>query len=195
MRRLLMLVVVLALVFAMVTLTTSCSRKQLRSEEESKGVAGYKAGGTGQGTGESARLSSGASTGASSQMSDLEQEREQKQRMAMQAFESESIYFDFDKSDLTAEARAILDKKAGWLRSNPQYRLRIEGHCDNRGSNEYNVALGERRADAAMKYLVAQGIPVNHLSTISYGEERPKCTQETEACWATNRRDEFKLSK
>ncbi len=195
MRRLLMITVILGLVLAMVTLTTSCSKKHLRSEEESKGMVGYKAGAAGQRTGESSDLSGGTSAGAASGMSALEQEREQKLRTAMQAFESESVYFDFDKADLSPDARAVLDKKAGWLRSNPQYHLRIEGHCDNRGSNEYNVALGERRADAAMKYLVAQGIPANHLSTISYGEERPKCAQETEACWATNRRDDFKLSK
>jgi peptidoglycan-associated lipoprotein len=194
MRKLLMIVIVLALFFAMATLTTSCANKQVRTEEEGKG-AGYKAGEAGQKSGESAGTSAGASEGASAGTSALAPERDQKLRMAMQAFESESIYFDFDKSDLKPEARAILDKKADWLRSNPQYRVRVEGHCDNRGSNEYNVALGERRADAAMKYMVAQGIPANRLSTISYGEERPKCTQETEACWAMNRRDEFRLLK
>jgi peptidoglycan-associated lipoprotein len=190
MRKLLMSGIVLAVVFAMATLITSCAKKQLRSEEESKG-AGYKAEEGGQKTGESAGVSGGASAG----MSALAQEREQKLRMAMESFESEKIYFDFDKSDLKPEARAILDKKADWLRSNPQYRLRIEGNCDDRGSNEYNVALGERRADSAMKYLISEGIPANRLSTISYGEEKPTCTQETEGCWAKNRRDEFRLLK
>lgn len=190
MKKLLTSVIVLVVVLAMATLIMSCASKQLRSEEESKG-AGYKAEEGGQKAGETEAVSGGASAGTSA----LAQEKEEKLRMAMQAFESEKIYFDFDKSDLKPEARAILDKKAGWLRSNPQYRLRIEGNCDNRGSNEYNVALGQRRADAAMKYLISEGIPSNRLSTISYGEERPTCTQETEACWAKNRRDEFSLLK
>ena len=188
MRKLFMILIALALVFAMVTLTTSCAQKQLRTEEESKGAA-YKAEEAEQKTGESAGPPAGAPAGTSA----LAQERDQKLRAAMQAFESENIYFDFDKSDLKPEARKILDKKTAWLRSNPQYRLRIEGHCDDRGSNEYNVALGERRAEVAMKYMIAEGIPANRLSTISYGEERPACTQETEDCWAKNRRDEFTL--
>jgi peptidoglycan-associated lipoprotein len=115
--------------------------------------------------------------------------------MAMQAFESENIYFDFDKSDIKPEARVILDKKADWLRSNASYRVSIEGHCDERGTNEYNLALGERRAKAAVKYLLAQGVAADRLSTISYGEERPACREKTESCWAKNRRDEFKLLK
>jgi peptidoglycan-associated lipoprotein len=125
----------------------------------------------------------------------VNEEGDQKLRMAVQAFESENIYFDFDKSDLKPEARAILDKKADWLRANAQYRVRIEGHGDERGTNEYNLALGERRAEAAMRYLAAQGVSADRLSTISYGEERPTCTEKTESCWAKNRRAEFKLLK
>ena len=110
-------------------------------------------------------------------------------------FESESIYFDFDKSDLKPPARAILKKKAEWLRMNPVYSLRIEGHCDERGTNEYNLALGERRAHSAMRFLMALGISGNRISTLSYGEERPAAPGHNEEAWAKNRRDEFTLIK
>jgi peptidoglycan-associated lipoprotein len=108
-------------------------------------------------------------------------------------FESENIYFDFDKSDLRPESKAILRQKAEWLRYNPSYWVRIEGHCDERGTNEYNLALGERRAHSAMKYLMALGIAENRISTISYGEERPADPRSNEEAWGKNRRDEFKV--
>jgi peptidoglycan-associated lipoprotein len=112
-----------------------------------------------------------------------------------QAFEAEGIYFDFDKSEIKAEAKAILEKKAAWLRANPSYKVKIEGNCDERGTNEYNLALGDRRAKAAQKYLNALGISMDRMSTISYGEEKPACTEKSEKCWSKNRRDDFKLSK
>jgi peptidoglycan-associated lipoprotein len=116
-------------------------------------------------------------------------------RQAIQAFESTHIYFDFDKSDIKAEAKPVLEKKAEFLRANTQYKVTIEGNCDERGTNEYNMALGDRRAKAAMKYLNALGISANRMSTISYGEEKPADPGHNEAAWAKNRRDEFKLSK
>jgi peptidoglycan-associated lipoprotein len=122
-----------------------------------------------------------------------ELEMEQKLRDEMGKFESERIYFDFDKSELKPEARAILTKKAEWLRKNPQFSVKIEGNCDERGTNEYNLALGERRANAAMKFLNALGVSANRISTISYGEERPADPRHNEEAWAKNRRDEFKL--
>jgi peptidoglycan-associated lipoprotein len=109
------------------------------------------------------------------------------------AFESEPIYFDFDESILKPEAREILAKKAAWLRANPQYRLRIEGHCDERGTSEYNVALGEKRAVAAAEYLRQLGLSPDRVSTLSYGEERPADPRHTEEAWAENRRAEFRL--
>jgi peptidoglycan-associated lipoprotein len=114
---------------------------------------------------------------------------------AMAAFESTSIYFDFDKSDIKAEAKPVLEKKAEFLRANPSFKVRIEGNCDERGTKEYNMALGDRRAKAAMKYLNALGISADRISTISYGEERPVCTEANEACWSKNRRDDFRLSQ
>ena len=118
-----------------------------------------------------------------------------KLRGEIRAFESEYIYFDFDKSEIKADAKAVLEKKAAWLRANPSYKVRIEGNCDERGTNEYNLALGDRRAKAAQKYLNALGISMDRMSTISYGEEKPICTEKNENCWSKNRRDEFKLSK
>jgi len=103
------------------------------------------------------------------------------------------INFDFDKYDIRPGDAKILDGNATWLKSNDVLVL-IEGHCDERGTNEYNLALGERRAKATMNYLVGQGVQAGRITIISYGEERPLCTEHTEACWARNRRAHF-LSK
>ena len=110
-------------------------------------------------------------------------------------FEAQSIYFDFDKSDLKPEAKATLKNKAAWLKEHVAYVVRIEGHCDERGTNEYNLALGERRAHAAKKFLMALGVAEHRMSGISYGEERPADPGHNEDAWAKNRRDEFKLIK
>lgn len=101
------------------------------------------------------------------------------------------IYFDFDKYDLKDLSRDQLAKNAQWIKNNPGAVVRIEGNCDERGSNEYNLALGERRAASAKKYLVYQGISPNQLETISYGEEKPVCSGHYEGCWWKNRRVDF----
>jgi peptidoglycan-associated lipoprotein len=101
------------------------------------------------------------------------------------------IYFDFDKSDIRPDAARILDVNIDWLKSNLDAAILIEGHCDERGTNEYNLALGDRRARATMSYLVDHGVARARITTISYGEERPVCTAHTEACWARNRRAHF----
>jgi peptidoglycan-associated lipoprotein len=111
------------------------------------------------------------------------------------AVESEKIYFDYDKADLKPESQSILEKKAKFLQANPSYTLTIEGNCDERGTNEYNLALGERRADAAKKFINSLGVSSDKITTISYGEEKPVDPGHDEAAWAKNRRDEFKLSK
>jgi peptidoglycan-associated lipoprotein len=103
----------------------------------------------------------------------------------------EDIYFEFDKSTLTPSAQDNLLRKAAWLRENNDVTVTIEGHCDDRGTNEYNLALGDRRAESAKAFLVDLGIDPMRLTTISYGEERPVCTQQNEECWAKNRRDNF----
>jgi peptidoglycan-associated lipoprotein len=111
------------------------------------------------------------------------------------AVELEKIYFDYDKAELKPEAQAVLEKKAKFLQSNSSYSLSIEGNCDERGTNEYNLALGERRADAAKKFLASLGISESRITTISFGEEEPVDMGHNEAAWAKNRRDEFKLQK
>lgn len=98
------------------------------------------------------------------------------------------VFFGFDKSDLTAEARATLDRQAAWMKKYPAVKATMEGHCDERGTREYNLALGERRAAAAKNYLVAAGIAADRVKTVSYGKERPAVLGSNEAAWAQNRR-------
>jgi peptidoglycan-associated lipoprotein len=116
-------------------------------------------------------------------------------RPAVKGFEAvpelQDVYFDFDKYDIRQADTRILDANAAWLKSNPNHLVLIEGHADERGTNEYNLALGERRAKSTMNYLVSQGVQANRITIISYGEERPTCQEHTEACWAKNRRSHF----
>jgi peptidoglycan-associated lipoprotein len=106
----------------------------------------------------------------------------------------EDIRFDFDSAVLTAGSRATLESHASWLRSYPTVTLLVEGHCDERGTVEYNLALGERRAAAAMEYLVSLGIPMTRLKTISYGKEFPLDPGHNEDAWARNRRAHFQIT-
>lgn len=101
------------------------------------------------------------------------------------------INFEFDRYDLSPDMRAILKSHAAWLKANPQVKVEIEGHCDERGTNEYNLALGAKRAESAKRYLMDLGISPSTLSTISYGEELPLCKEQNETCWAKNRRAHF----
>lgn len=105
------------------------------------------------------------------------------------------IGFNFDSADLSQTARAILKDNAEWLKANPAARVQIEGHCDERGAADYNMALGAKRAQAAMDYLATLGVAANRMSTISYGEEIPVCREHTEDCWAKNRRARFVASQ
>jgi peptidoglycan-associated lipoprotein len=108
-------------------------------------------------------------------------------------FESEDIYFEFDQYILSDTAKQNLDKKAQWLKNFPTANAVIEGHCDERGSAEYNLALGQKRADAAMQYLVSLGINASRISTVSFGKENPIDPGHTEAAWVKNRRAHFVL--
>jgi peptidoglycan-associated lipoprotein len=99
-----------------------------------------------------------------------------------------TINFDTDSAVLEADAQRMLDRQAAWLQDFPKHMVTIEGHADERGTREYNLALGERRADAVMRYLIALGVDPKRLKTISYGKERPICTEANEACWSQNRR-------
>lgn len=112
---------------------------------------------------------------------------------AMNQFLNEHVYFAFDSAALSSMAQATLKRKAAWLKENSGAMVTIEGHCDERGTNEYNLALGERRAESARAYLVDLGVSASRLSTISYGEERPLDPRHNEEAWAKNRRAQFKL--
>jgi peptidoglycan-associated lipoprotein len=127
----------------------------------------------------------GTPTGAAGGISEEE--------LARNRFENEDIYYAFDSSVLSAVAQDVLRRKAEWLRNNPGEQVSIEGHCDERGTNEYNLALGERRAKSAHNFLVDLGIDASRLTTISYGEERPVDPGHNEEAWAKNRRAHFVL--
>ena len=103
------------------------------------------------------------------------------------------VYFAYDRSDLSPEARGILDAKAPILSASPALRLRLTGHTDSRGSDEYNLALGQRRAATAKRYLTDRNIDAGRIEIVSFGEERPTCSEESEGCWSRNRRVEFEV--
>lgn len=122
-----------------------------------------------------------------------EEEAKQQERIAAakELFENEDVYFDFDSSALLPMAQAVLEKKAEWLRNNPGGSVVIEGHCDERGTSEYNLALGDRRAKSVEAFLVDLGVSASRLITLSYGEERPADSGHNEEAWAKNRRAHF----
>lgn len=100
----------------------------------------------------------------------------------------DTVFFDVDQSSIRADGQAVLQKQAAWLKQYPQVRLMVEGHCDERGTREYNIALGDRRANAVREYLVSLGVDGARLLTKSYGKERPTCTESDDSCWQQNRR-------
>jgi peptidoglycan-associated lipoprotein len=107
----------------------------------------------------------------------------------------EDVFFDFDKSDLLADAKASLNRNLAWLKANAAVNITMEGHADERGTTEYNLALGERRAKAVQEYLVAAGIAAARIKTISYGEERPFVLGHDESAWRYNRRGHFAVQR
>jgi peptidoglycan-associated lipoprotein len=116
---------------------------------------------------------------------------EPKERAAAGAAGLQPIYFDFDRSFIRDDAKSVMKANAEWLKANPKTKIRIEGNCDERGTKEYNQALGQRRASSAKKYLTDLGIAAKRISLISYGKEKPVCTEQTEECWQKNRRDDL----
>jgi peptidoglycan-associated lipoprotein len=100
----------------------------------------------------------------------------------------DTVHFALDQYNIEEGDKAILARQAAWLQKYPSVRVTIEGHCDERGTREYNLALGARRANAVKEYLVSQGVSTGRVETVSYGKERPLCTQSDEGCWAQNRR-------
>ena len=112
---------------------------------------------------------------------------------AKNALTMTDVYFDFDKAALSEQAKSILSQKAEYLVRNSDIHVVLEGHCDERGSNEYNIALSQRRATIAKKYLVAYGVNGENIETVPFGEEKPVCSESNEACWSKNRRDHFEV--
>jgi peptidoglycan-associated lipoprotein len=135
---------------------------------------------------------SSGSTGSTGSRSGIDEAR----RQSFTASNSlKDIYFKFDKYDLDEESRSILRQNVSYLKSNSGAIIEIQGHCDERGTNNYNIALGERRARSTKMYLVSQGISSKRIHTISYGEERPFCFDGNDACWFKNRRAHFRISE
>jgi peptidoglycan-associated lipoprotein len=175
------------LVVGMLFAITACQKKEIASE------AGYGGPGSGAGLGAAGRKGigeqdlgsaagrpgAGAAIGASERS----------------AFENEDIFFAYDSSSISPQAQDILRKKAAFLKANPNVKVTVEGHCDDRGTNEYNLALGEARARSARAFLVDLGIPTARLATISYGEERPIAKGQSEDAWAKNRRAHFVIEQ
>ncbi len=110
-------------------------------------------------------------------------------------FEFKDVLFDYDRYNIIQDARAALDSTAEWLTKNKNINVVIEGHCDERGTNEYNLALGERRAKSVRDYLSSLGISSGRMSFVTYGEEKPLCTEQNESCWQKNRRAHFVTAK
>lgn len=126
--------------------------------------------------------------------SDLEKRVEERVEKEPEGGPLKQIFFDYDSSALSSEARQTLQANADWLTSNPDAKVEIEGHCDERGSASYNLALGAKRAQAAQEHLIGLGVASERLSTISYGEELPVCNDANESCWQQNRRGHFQVT-
>jgi peptidoglycan-associated lipoprotein len=183
---------ILLLVLFVAFLAPSCGKKEIRSEPVmSEDEARRKA------EEEARRREMEKQAGVREQPLKEEglSEQKEKTRFERDMFENEDIPFEFDSAKLSDQAQQILRAKAEWLRKNPRAQIIIEGHCDERGTNEYNLALGDRRAFAAKTFLVDLGIDQSRITTVSYGEERPLDPGSTEEAWAKNRRDHFVIKQ
>lgn len=181
---------VLAMILGLLLLTISCAKAPVRTtpigvsaEEEARLAAARAA----QERMEEEKIKKGEKGELT--VSKLYEDKEELK--ALETFQNQDIHFAFDSYVLSSKAQKILDNKVTWLRNHPAIKIIIEGHCDERGSNEYNLALGERRANSAREYLVNAGISKDRLHTISYGEEKPLALGSDEASWAINRRAHF----
>jgi peptidoglycan-associated lipoprotein len=187
--RLLGMILCLMIVAALI----GCQRKVVTTEDTlSQAPAGQSStAGTGEGAGW--REEDIAGSGARDLGSAEEFTTADGVLMNRERFVNADIFFEFDSSTLSAEAESILRAKAEWMRRNPSLAIVIEGHCDNRGTTEYNLALGERRAESVKSFLIDLGIAETRIRTISYGEERPLVRGDNEEAWAKNRRAHFEF--
>jgi len=173
-------------------LAPSCGKKELKSEpvmseDEARRRAEEEARKR-----EQERLASIREEALKEEQLSAESERFQSER---DMFENEDILYEFDSASLSVDAQQILRRKADWLSENPRARVNIEGHCDERGTNEYNLALGDRRAFSAKSFLVDLGIDDSRLTTVSYGEEQPIDSRSAEDAWSQNRRAHFVITE
>ncbi len=173
-------------------MVSSCSKKVIAPESATFPASGSGSGDTGQGSGFD---TSGIDEGRSLDEQGLEEGAAGygPGEMNRDRFVNEDIFFQFDSSALTPEAQDILNAKADWMQQHPEVSVVIEGHCDSRGTNEYNIALGERRAEGVKNYIMSLGISGSRVRTISYGEERPLAIGDSEDAWAKNRRAHFEF--
>lgn len=179
---------ILLLVIFVAFLAPSCGKKEIRSEpvmseEEARRKAEEEA--------RRREMEKQAVVREESLKEESLTEEKERTRLERDIFENEDILFEFDSAKLSEEAQQILRTKAEWLRKNPRAQVIIEGHCDERGTNEYNLALGDRRAFSAKAFLIDLGISQSRLTTVSYGEERPLDSRSDEEAWAKNRRAHF----
>ena len=187
---------VTAVIFAAFLITVRCAKKQLSTDPfEDSGAAAPSSS-----TGETATDRGGAFRSENIGEEDLDSKyagaayARQQAAAEMEAFENEDIYFEFDSAELTEEAQEILKRKTRWLADNPRIRVTIEGHCDDRGTNEYNLALGESRAQTAQLYIMTLGIDQSRITIVSYGEERPAVPGTSEEARNKNRRAHFVIA-
>ena len=203
MKRNLVVAILVVFAFSSVFLLSSCAKKQVVTEEEIKApapeVAKEEKAAVRAAKKEEMKRAEEAKVErlkelemAKKKEAEIEEEAAWMERRATR-FEAEAIYFDFDKSFVKLENRPILQEKAAFLKDYPDFGVRIEGNCDERGTNEYNLALGDRRGSSAKNFLISLGIAADRIVTISYGEERPRAQGHNEASWSQNRRDDFVL--
>jgi peptidoglycan-associated lipoprotein len=176
---------ILAFIFTSLLLMTGCSSKT--ADNSASGALASSAGSASKGQGAKQKPALAAAQGQAPSLSwDAHQ-----QGKTPASGPLKDVFFAFDQSELTEEARATLRDNAAWLRANPATKIEIEGHCDERGSTEYNIALGARRSEVARGYLVSLGVTAARISTTSFGEELPVCKDKTEECYQKNRHDRF----
>jgi peptidoglycan-associated lipoprotein len=177
---------------ALLALAPGCARMMAASSEDgstpgSTGMSGSAGGGTGAGGQGGGSTRAGRAGGSGAERVDVKEFH--------RAMEMADVHFEFDRYEIRSAEESALKTNADWLRTNKNYLVLIEGHSDERGTPEYNVALGERRAKMTQNYLVSHGIDSRRISIISYGKERQQCSESNEGCWAKNRRAHFRIKR
>ncbi|MBI3128066.1 MAG: peptidoglycan-associated lipoprotein Pal [Candidatus Tectomicrobia bacterium] len=163
---------------ALLAVTTGCAQQTVKSDEAVTSAPGARAG----------QQEAGSMTEAE------RQRRREAFKSGLASFENDLVHFDFDKSEIRPDMRPIMDAKGKFLADNPTIKIQIEGHADERGTVQYNIALGHRRSQAAKDYLVSLGVDASRIETVSFGKERPLDPRRNELAWAKNRRAKFNVT-